>query len=122
MNVLELLTPDQIGTSGENILPHNTDTVRRWLRHRALVEHALKEDGITQLVIRGAAVVRVGVIKELRTSPKWRRTSIAGYGQLLAEKCGADDNLLLAQIKQNVSLEEIKNGIVQDLLDSKVSA
>ena len=122
MNPLELLTPDQIGSSGEKILPYNTDTVRRWVRDSALVVHELRDDGITQLITRGAAIVRVGVITELRKKPAWRKTSIASYGLLLADQCGADDTPLLERIKNDESLADIKNEIVQIMLHLKASA
>ncbi len=106
-DLMELLTPEQIGKGGENIVPFNTETVRRYIRDRVLFRHAVTADGRSQLCYRGSVLVRYKTVCMLRTKDEWRKLSLKAFGNYFYGIGGGDDEFILSRLKNNIPIDSI---------------
>jgi len=106
-DLMELLTPEQIGKGGENIVPFNTETVRRYIRDRVLFRHAVTADGRSQLCHRGSVIVRYRTVSSLRMKDEWRKLSLKAFGNYFYEIGGEDDGFILSRLKDNTPIDSI---------------
>jgi hypothetical protein len=105
--LMELLTPEKIGKGGENIVPFNTETVRRYIRDRVLFRHAVTADGRSQLCRRGSVMVRYRTVCLLRMKDEWRKLSLKAFGNYFYEIGGEDDGFILSRLKDNAPIDSI---------------
>jgi len=106
-DLMELLTPDQIGKGGGNIVPFNTETIRRYIRDRVLFRHAVTADGRSQLCRRGSVLVRYRTVCLLRMNDEWRKLSLKAFGNYFYEIGGEDDEFILSRLKDNTPIDSI---------------
>jgi len=117
-DLMELLTPDQIGKSGESIVPFNTETVRRYIRHHVIFRHAVTPDGRSQLCRRGSVIIRHKTLSLLRSKDEWRKLSLKTIGTHFNKAGGEEDEFILGRLNDKVPIDSI----VSDFRDAVESA